>query len=365
MNASLEVLLNSAGVSDRSHVAGSSYSNSGIGCTPQPCCSWCGQVGDRLYADLVDCVCDSPGCWGIRECRPCGIAWLDPQPAAEDIPKLYSGYYTHRLIPRTRFDGLRDAVLQRVLRRMGYCVEPRQGILAGVLSHMRSSARASALEVLDLRASEVGTILDVGCGNGAFLVRMRSLGWKVFGVDPDPEAVIAGRNQELQVFCGTILDVPDTNRYDVITLSHVIEHAVDPVDLLRECKRRLRPGTGRVIITTPNINSLGHRWFSKYWRGLEVPRHLNLFSPKGLSHCVTRAGLILHSLSTETRMGRMIYNPSVYAKKGKRNLGQFSQFRVTTKTAAYLFQLLEDGVIRLKHDAGEEIFCVCTAPMIA
>jgi 2-polyprenyl-3-methyl-5-hydroxy-6-metoxy-1,4-benzoquinol methylase len=334
-----------------------------IKCIACPCCPLCGEEGKHLYVALTDWTSGVPGSWGIRNCLGCGTAWLDPQPLEEALPKLYSSrYYTHAATPKTRFDRLRSATRQRVLARMGYSVEPAKGMRAFILSHMRSSARAAALDVMNLSASEVGTLLDVGCGNGEFLVRMRSIGWTVSGVDPDPEAVAQGQSQGLQVFCGTICDVPGSGCYDVITLNHVIEHALDPVELLYKCGNLLRPDTGRLIVTTPNINSLGHWWFGKYWRALETPRHLNLFSPLGFSRCVARAGLRLISLSTESRMARVLYIPSVYGKQGVQRVGERTDFKSSTKIASYGFQLLEDALIRLKPDIGEEIFCVCAAP---
>jgi 2-polyprenyl-3-methyl-5-hydroxy-6-metoxy-1,4-benzoquinol methylase len=334
-----------------------------IQCVPCPSCPLCGEEGRNLHTALVDWASGVPGNWAMRICAPCGASWLDPQPVEEDIAKLYSSrYYTHVPTRRTRFDGLRDRIRQHVLARMGYAVEPSKEILALVLSHSHSSARAAALDVMNLSAGEVGEILDVGCGNGEFLKRMQSLGWRTSGVDPDPSAVAQGQSQDLRIFCGTIRDLPGSACYDVITLSHVIEHALDPVELLAECGKRLRPTTGRLIVTTPNINSLGHRWFGKYWRGLETPRHLNLFSPKGFSRCVSRAGLRLISLSTETRMARVLYIPSVYGRKGMQRVGERSDFKTSTKVASYFFQLLEDALIRVKQDIGEEIFCVCAAP---
>jgi 2-polyprenyl-3-methyl-5-hydroxy-6-metoxy-1,4-benzoquinol methylase len=333
-----------------------------IGRISRPCCPLCGEERQQVYGALSDWLFGAPGSWGMRSCTDCGMAWLDPQPAAEDISKLYSRYFTHRSSPKTRFDHIRQATSQCVLARMGYPVEPANEMLPRVLSHMRSSARAAALGVMNLPASQVGTLLDVGCGNGEFMMRMASLGWKVAGVDPDPGAAAWAWNQGRQFFCGTILDVPGSDSYDAITLSHVIEHAVDPLELLHQCRKRLRPDTGRLVITTPNLKSLGHWWFKDNWRGLEVPRHFYLFSPKSLSTCVARAGLSMISLSTETRMAHMIYSPSVCAKKGERDVGQRTDFKLSTKAASYLFQFLEDGLVKLKPSAGEEICCVCAAP---
>jgi 2-polyprenyl-3-methyl-5-hydroxy-6-metoxy-1,4-benzoquinol methylase len=337
--------------------------STGVEVIPRRFCWLCNREGMQLYVDTVDWLFGVPGNWGIRRCLSCDVAWLDPQPVPKDIDKLYAHYYTHnRTTPLTRLGRLRHATLLCVLERLGYSVDRPKEILPRVLSYVRSVARAEGLEVMSLPAAETGALLDVGCGNGEFIARMRSLGWTVFGVDPDITAVSYARSRGLEVSRGTISDLPVTSRYDVITLNHVIEHVIDPVCLLDECRKRLRPTTGRLIITTPNINSLGHWWFSRHWRGLEVPRHLILFSQNGLRECVQRAGLSLCRLRTETRLARMIYSPSVCAKRDERDVGQRTGFEVGTKIAAYLFQGLEDLLLYVKKDVGEELLCVCAAP---
>lgn len=333
-----------------------------VACVPLPCCPLCGMEGKQMYAALGDWASGVRGRWGMLRCAVCEIAWLDPKPAEQDISKLYpSRYYTHGSLSNIRFDSLRQRIRQYVLARMGYTVEAAGGLLPWILSYTPARARAAALDVMNLSASETGALLDVGCGNGQFLLRMRSLGWTVSGIDPDPAAVANCQSQNLEVFCGAIRDLPESACYDAITLSHVIEHVSDPIELLRECGKRLRPETGRLVVTTPNLDSLGHWWFKQYWRGLEIPRHLNLFSPAAFSRCAERAGLNLIALSTESRMARMIYVPSVYGKNGAQNVGERSDFSAKTKIAGYLFQFLEDALIKLKPNSGEEIFGVCAA----
>ncbi len=323
-----------------------------------PLCPICGAQGIQLYEGLSDWLWDVPGEWSLRSCS-CGIAWLDPRPIADDIPKLYARYYTHGAAEPTALEPIRRQVSQCILARLGYAVESPSGWVPRFLSHVPSIARAAALEVFALPASESGALLDVGCGSGQFLSKMQSFGWTVSGVDPDPSAVAYGLSQGLQVFQGTIADVPEESHYDVITLNHVIEHVSDPVELLRQCGMRLRKGTGRIILTTPNLQSLGHRWFGRYWRGLEVPRHLMLFSIPALSQCVSGAGLRVKSIQSETRLARMIYNTSHYARLGRRRVGDIAKFKGTTKMASVLFQALEDTWNLFARDAGEEIFCSC------
>ena len=340
-----------------------SFENSAaIDVISRPLCLLCREQGVGLYAGMRDWLFGVPGDWSLRYCRTCAIAWLDPQPVPSDVGKLYARYYTHiDRIPVTRLDHLRQAVLECTLANLGYASARPKQILPRLLSRVRPFARAAALEVLGLPASEIGELLDVGCGNGEFIARMRSLGWRVTGVDPDLKAVSYATRQGLEVRGGRISDLPDNVYYDIITLNHVIEHAFDPVDLLRECRKRLRAGTGRIILTTPNIRSLGHRWFRRYWRGLEVPRHLILFTLPALRECAKQAGLAVQNIGTETRLSRMIYNPSVYAQQGHQDIGYRLNFRVRTKIASYLFQAVEEIAMYLHKGVGEEIICVCSA----
>ena len=312
-----------------------------------------------MYAALIDWLFGVPGSWSIRSCSICDLVWLHPQPATEEIPALYARYYTHGSLPRTWLAILREAIARRVFARMGYAVPPTVGILPRLLSYIPSVARAASLDVMDLAPSANGELLDVGCGNGDFILRMRALGWNVSGVDPDPAAVTRGQSMGLPIYAGTIADVPNHLHYDVITLNHVMEHVSDPVEVLRECGKRLRPQTGKIVITTPNARSLGHRWFRRHWRGLEVPRHFIIFSPRALADCVTRSGLEVSRIRTETRLSRMIYQRSVCAREGFRNVGEKTDFKLTTKIAAYAFQFLEDALIPFQKDIGEEVYCMC------
>jgi 2-polyprenyl-3-methyl-5-hydroxy-6-metoxy-1,4-benzoquinol methylase len=117
-------------------------------------------------------------------------------------------------------------------------------------------------------------------------------GWKVEGLDFDEQAVRRARNiYRLNVKQGTLEEAryPD-HSFDAVTLRHVIEHLADPLKTLRECLRVLRPG-GTLVVVTPNSESLGHGLTHEYWRGLEVPRHLEYFFADGAEALRTRARL--------------------------------------------------------------------------
>ena len=88
------------------------------------------------------------------------------------------------------------------------------------------------------------------------------------------------RNRDLKVRVGALEDQsypPD--HFDAVVSSHVTEHVHDPVSLLRECRRVLRPG-GLLVVVTSNGKSIGSGRFGTDWRVLEPPRHITVILPK-------------------------------------------------------------------------------------
>ena len=133
-------------------------------------------------------------------------------------------------------------------------------------------------------------LLDIGCGNGAFVKAASVLGWNGEGVDPDPNAAAAGRAMGLPITVGSLpnLSSPDAS-FAAVTMSHSIEHMHDPAAGLHEIRCILQPG-GTVWIATPNLSSTGHKVFGADRRGLEPPRHLVLFTATALISMLLRAG---------------------------------------------------------------------------
>jgi SAM-dependent methyltransferase len=139
-------------------------------------------------------------------------------------------------------------------------------------------------------------ILDVGCGDGQLLAKLRRPGWRLAGLEPDAACAERVRARlGIDVRRGVLRDRLFDPPFDVVTMVHVLEHVPDPAGDLLEVRRLLGPG-GVLIVEVPACDSYGfalarHRWF-----GLDLPRHLTHFSTATLRRIVERAGFRVRDL---------------------------------------------------------------------
>jgi SAM-dependent methyltransferase len=268
---------------------------------PRPTCHLCGSEGHYLYTELTDRLFNAPGEWNFRKCNnlKCRLVWLDPIPLQEDIYKAYQTYYTHGGVEleKSRGNGFLTDLYDKI--RGGYLSlrydykSENSGLrkVLGFLLYLLPGHRAyTDFSVFYLQASKGGRFLEVGCGGGSTLKLMKELGWGTEGVDIDPIAGTKARRKGLKVKVGTLpaQQYPD-NYFDAIGMSHLIEHIHDPIELLQECFRIIRPG-GCTAVITPNGESWGHKIFKRDWRGLEPPRHLHIFTCGSLCSLTKQAG---------------------------------------------------------------------------
>jgi SAM-dependent methyltransferase len=200
-------------------------------------------------------------------------------------------------------------------------------------------------------------LLDVGCGGGWLLESMKSLGWTVEGVDLDPQAVAGARSRGLQVHLGQVeqLRLP-AERFDVVTMSHYIEHVYQPAVVIAACYRLLKPG-GRLVMVTPNTRSLGHRLYRKDWMHLDPPRHLHLFNPGTLADTARRGGFRKLTAWTSLRDAYGMFLGSRSIRRSGRYAMGASQ-SVPARLWARGAELFEWLALKFSGELGEEIVVV-------
>lgn len=206
--------------------------------------------------------------FAVVRCADCGLAYTNPRPTERTIGRFYpADYHPHR----------RPRKMQQSRRAWPFW--------ARLLGRPCAERRGS------LPWPAPGRLLDFGCGAGRFLKTMADQGWQVTGLDAAVGAVNQVRDEHgLSALVGS-LPHPDLRlgSFDVVTMWHSLEHVHKPLAILRAAYELLVPG-GKLIVATPNIDSLPFRLFGRSWFGLDLPRHLTHFTPVTLAAMLHTAG---------------------------------------------------------------------------
>jgi 2-polyprenyl-3-methyl-5-hydroxy-6-metoxy-1,4-benzoquinol methylase len=196
-------------------------------------------------------------------CSGCGTLYVERLPEATEAMD-YDAYYTHENL------SVSDFIHQRV-----------EEIVAGFSSYRKANR-----------------LLEIGFGSGVMLRAAARAGWEAEGVEISRTATEHVRAEGFKVFCGDLVEAKYEGGYfDVVMASELLEHVEDPGKVVTEIARILRPG-GLLWATTPNIGGLSARMLGINWTVVS-PDHLHLFSRKGISQLLHRAGFRRVRLDTQ------------------------------------------------------------------
>lgn len=227
-------------------------------------CPLCGAPGTLRLYEAGDPRFDRPERFKVQWCATCRNASTLPRPLAHDLPEHYPESY----------DPYRPDLSERV-----------------------GSAVHRALLTVGMRFGPgwtddlaLGSLLDVGCGNGAYMAAMARRGFAVTGIDMSPRACELVARRGLPVLQGDFLEVDlPPESFDVVTMNHFLEHSLDPRASLRKAHAILRRG-GTLVVGVPNFDSWARRRFGASWSDLDLPRHVTHFTPRGLRRLLGECG---------------------------------------------------------------------------
>jgi SAM-dependent methyltransferase len=211
-------------------------------------CPVCGGAMRKAIANVRDP--QTTEAFDLIRCSRCELGVTVPAPG--DLARYYG----------ERYYGGRHAMTQR------YCLRRRMRLLEQMA-----------------RGTVRGKLVDVGCGDGSFLLEARRSGWTVLGTEVSDR--IPSADLEIR---GSIDDLRTGAPFDCITLWHSLEHLRSPAEALTELAGMLRPG-GALLLAVPDSRGWQARLFGRHWLHLDVPRHLYHFSLPSLRAAFDRAGL--------------------------------------------------------------------------
>jgi 2-polyprenyl-3-methyl-5-hydroxy-6-metoxy-1,4-benzoquinol methylase len=208
--------------------------------------------------------------FNVLQCSGCHGYRIDPPPiqSPQQSEEFYTRYY--------RTVGT-DAVAIEV---------PSNSKGAGF---WRVAERFEALRDVRQRA------VDIGCGDGHLCAELRAHGWPtVLGIDVSQTRIARARRLYPHL---TFFDRPlaatgiEKQSLDLIIMEAVIEHLPRPLEVIEELREFLTPG-GRLVLTTPNMDSGEFRFLGKRWTGMLAPHaHIFLFSHASIRQLLSEGGL--------------------------------------------------------------------------
>lgn len=231
-------------------------------------CDLCGGKDNKAILQGPDFRVGGQALYHLYECKSCGLVSLQPQPDPstldgvspdwlwEDVPK-------HRDSPQSRINV--------------------------------------TLNVLQNWHPRPGTLLDVGCGSGGFMLAAERTGWQAKGIEISSRQAMSGLKRGADITVSS--DFPtyqSSGQFDALCFNHVIEHVPSPRAYLIKAASLLKPD-GILLISLPNYGCLSRRLFGKYWTHLDLPRHLFHFTPKTLGRLLESTDCRLLATCTHIR----------------------------------------------------------------
>ena len=212
----------------------------------------------------------------LLRCVRCGSIWVDPQPSIQQCLEHH----------RNSFRGYYGCGIEDFYRYKGPTFSQEVKLKRNRLSLVQKFCEGGGERRL----------LDIGTGQGLFPLLARQLGWEAYCTEINEEEVsFLARIKGLKCWSANLTELSlPSDFFDIVTMWHVLEHTLNPLETLQEIRRILRPG-GFCVVAVPNVASPRSQLRLKLKRPLFSPSfhewHLFHFSPETLVRVLKMAGV--------------------------------------------------------------------------
>lgn len=229
--------------------------------------------------------------YGICKCNKCSSIFVNPVPTIEALSDYYENCKCNRQLSN---------VIKKRYNSNDFINDDRVKLVCSQIDKIIDSG------------SNIISILEVGCNNGAFLTKLQNaldLNYKDYsfeldGIDIDSEAIRNPVNQKIKLMQGLAEDISDTfpNKYNLIIHFELIEHLINPISFVNSIHNMLKTN-GIMVFTTPNILGLDNQALdynkTRYLaHGIFPPMHLNAFSTQNIIHFLASNGFMVDQIET-------------------------------------------------------------------
>lgn len=305
---------------------------------PEQCPVCDGRECRRLFP-LEDLVVGQGDPYACMICDHCGSLYVDPQIESWELSRFYQSGTYYSLQVAHRGWGSRIRTILRRCRRWRGLGTPIRWALLPFHDMMRYS-----------KFSREDEWLDIGCGQGQFLIEMLVFGLRGQGLEPGVHEGQMAHDAGLVIHRGYWpVEVFGRKRFTTVTMNHVLEHSGEPERLLREIHTILDP-EGTLVVGVPIVDGLAWSLFGKDWHQLDMPRHHVIFSKMALCGLMRRCGFSIESVRCNS-------SPTPLVLSCLASFGLHRPSRPVTYLLAALFLPISFLLNRLGR--GDQIEVIC------
>ena len=263
--------------------------------------------------------------WQVMYCGHCGVYFVFPQPTLSELNQKYvPGYFVPFLS-----DAEKILKTWKEWETTGRTFSSTGKQFSLVFQWLDSLG----FDAYESQFSRNRKMLDIGCATCGLMAEFINRRWDAEGIEVSPEIIAFDKRMGFDVVQGPVEQVKYPGaEFNLITMTHVIEHLPNPKRTLQEIYRILAPN-GKLFIRTPNCESIprliaGEEWFSD-------PAHVFFFGTKTLMKLITDCGFRILGIKNYVGIDMETYsetwnklglNDIIRARINQSNLGDVALF---------------------------------------